>query len=282
MASQHATESYKMYNARAPTYDAGNGGWHVELGLDFVEWIKPKPGDVALDLACGTGLVTLPLASAIGSSGKVIAVDLSPGMLAEAKKKPVGEKSAPINWIEGDITSLVTVPRIQAILRDHGGFNIITLCSALALLPDQPGAMKQLATLLQPGGRMIIDAPTENKTLQNLFFVDLRQAVGLGLPYIRDWIKNVHTLEKLYEDAGLEVEKSWRTRSYLPEKWYEADQAMDVFDEQTSQNYTFFAKEGKLDEARKLWPAMWTQNLTNGKFWDGHALYVTIGRKPHI
>lgn len=271
-----------MFNARAPGYDTGNGGWHVELGLDFVNWIKPNPGEIALDLACGTGLVTLPLASAVGPNGKVLAIDLSPGMLEEARKKPLSKDSAPITWIEADITSLSTLSQIQSILQNHGGFDIITLCSAFVLLPDPLAAVKHWSALLKPGGRMIIDVPTENKTLQYLFTVDLRQAVGLGMPFERDWIKDVRSLGKLYEDAGVYVEKSWRTRSYLPEKWYEAEQAMQVFDEQTSKTYKTFAEKGKLKKARAFWPEMWEQNLTDGQFWDGHALYITIGRKPFL
>ena len=41
-----------------------------------------RPGDEVLDIACGTGLVTLPAAAAVGPGGRVLATDLAPRMVA--------------------------------------------------------------------------------------------------------------------------------------------------------------------------------------------------------
>ena len=99
-------------------------------------------------------------------------------------------------------------------------FDIITCCSALVLLPDPAQAIKHWAGLLKAYGKMIIDVPTEDKTLQHLLTVDVRHAVGTPLPYERDWIGDIHSLEEIYTQAGLKIDRSFRTRSYLPEKWY--------------------------------------------------------------
>jgi hypothetical protein len=54
-----------------------------------------------------------------------------------------------------------------------------------------------------------------------------------------------------------------------------------AFKEQTTATYKSFLSEENLDEARKALPGLWTASLTeNGKIWDGHAMYVTIGRVP--
>ena len=57
------------------------------------------------------------------------------------------------------------------------------------------------------------------------------KAIGLGYPFDVTWVDDIYSLKKLYVEAGLEVEKSWRTRSYLPERSYEADEADKVFEE---------------------------------------------------
>jgi ubiquinone/menaquinone biosynthesis C-methylase UbiE len=44
----------------------------------------PAAGERVLDLACGTGLVALAAAAAVGSSGRVVGVDLSGAMLQQA------------------------------------------------------------------------------------------------------------------------------------------------------------------------------------------------------
>ena len=269
-----------MYDNRAASYDASTGGWHAHLGRDFVEWIEPASGASVLDLACGTGLVTIPASKAVGRSGKVIGVDLSPGMLREARSKKLDEDCAMIDWVEHDITSLDDIDTIQNVVNQDGGFDIVSCCSALVLLSDPQAAIKHWAKFLKPGGKLIIDVPTEDKTLQYLFTVDLRDAVGASLPFDRSWVHDIHSLEKLYEQAGLVVEKSLRTRSYIPEKWYDAGERDAVFDEQTATVYKSFSADGKLEEARKAWVGIWDANLSEGgRLWDGHALYVTIGRK---
>ena len=279
--SAQAALSISMYNNRATVYDSSTGGWHAELGSDFVEWVAAAPGASVLDLACGTGLVTTPAAKAVGRGGIVIGVDITPGMLREAKSKKLDENCAAIEWVEDDITSLNDIEAIQSIVRCQGGFDVISCCSALVLLPDAGLAIKHWATFLKPGGKMIIDVPTEDKTLQHLFTVDLRDAMGTGLAFDRSWVHDVHSLERIYEDAGLVVEESWRTRSYIPEKWFEAHERDTVFEEQISTTYKSFLSERNLEDARKAWRDLWDSNLReNGKFWDGHALYVTIGRKP--
>ena len=280
-ASAHALKSISMYNDRAQGYETANGGWHIWLGAEFVKWIVPTPGASVLDLACGTGLVTAPAAKAVGSTGTVIGVDITPGMLHKARLKPLDEDCAKVQWIEHDITQLDDVDAVQKVVSEKGGFDVISCCSALVLLEDSGAAIKHWANLLRSGGKMIVDVPTEDKSLQHLFTVDLRDAVGISLPYDRSWVQSIRSLEDLYREAGLMVEKSWRARSTIPERWYNADEGSTVFEGETKDTYKSFAEEGKQEEARKAWPALWTKNLReNGKFWDGHSLYVTIGRKP--
>jgi hypothetical protein len=51
-------------------------------------------------------------------------------------------------------------------------------------------------------------------------------------------------------------EKSWRTKSYIPEKWYEGDERDAVFEEQTSAIYKSPLAKGNLEDARKAWPSI--------------------------
>jgi 2-polyprenyl-3-methyl-5-hydroxy-6-metoxy-1,4-benzoquinol methylase len=158
----------------------------------------------------GIGLVTIPAAKAVGSSGSVVGIDITQGILREARGKGVDENCAAIEWVQHDITSLSELEAIRGIVRRKGGFDVISCCSALVLLASPGTAIKHWASFLNPGGKMIIDVPTEDKTLQHLFRVGLRHAVGIGhsLLFDRSWVHDVHSLEKLYEDAGLVVERS--------------------------------------------------------------------------
>lgn len=100
------------------------------------------------------------------------------------------------------------------------------------------------------------------------------------MPYDRSWVNDIHSLEKFYVDAGLEIVESFPQEVDGLKHTYDADQAMEVFEEQTRDKYKIFAGTGRLEEARKLWPDLWNKNLKDGKLFDEHKLYITIGKKP--
>ncbi|OAL30283.1 hypothetical protein AYO20_08761 [Fonsecaea nubica] len=289
-ANEFIAETLAQYTPRAANYDLSHGGWHVELGRDFVTWLPPPKGGAVLDLACGTGLVTLPQAEAVGSGGIIVAVDITEAMLNEAKRKPLPVGSAEVKWVLGDITDLSSLEEVQRVVKERGGFDVISCCSAFVLLEDPAKAIRHWVTLLKPGtGRLIVDVPTEDRNLQYLLNYPLRRALGKSMVYDFDWIQGIQTIQDLFKDAGLEIEKSFRTRSYIPEQWYGADQAMEALEGKTSRSglwkslFDGLESEGgteAVEKARTAWARIWQDHLNkDGKLWDGHALYVSIGRR---
>jgi ubiquinone/menaquinone biosynthesis C-methylase UbiE len=69
----------------------------------LVEHAGLQDGQAVLDLACGTGIVARTAAPAVGASGRVVALDLRPGMLAAARSLPAPDGPA-IEWVEADAT----------------------------------------------------------------------------------------------------------------------------------------------------------------------------------
>lgn len=275
----------KLYSDRASSYDASNAGWHKELGQDFAQWTAPEPGSAVLDLACGTGLVTIPMAAAVGHSGIVVGVDITAAMLDLARQKTLPEGAAQVEWVEADITKgLGEVEAVQSVVKDRGGFDLISCCSALVLLDDLTSVIRSWLGLLRKGGRLIVDVPTEQRTVQYLFLVALREKLGMALPFDREWIRDMNSLAKVYEQAGLVVEKSWKTKSYIAEAWYEDNEAArdEVFDRQTRESYHAFAREGRLEDARVAWRDVWKLGVEDGKgkVYDGYPVYVSVGRRP--
>ena len=81
-------------------YDKENDAYMPEIPF-LLKWAAKKQGPI-IDLACGTGRVTIPLAE---NGHKVIGVDIHKGMLDEARKK-TAELDLQIEWIEQDCTKL--------------------------------------------------------------------------------------------------------------------------------------------------------------------------------
>jgi ubiquinone/menaquinone biosynthesis C-methylase UbiE len=57
------------------------------LGLSAIEALGPCPGDVVIDIGCGTGQTLLQLAERVGAAGRVVGVDVAPLLLEIAKRR---------------------------------------------------------------------------------------------------------------------------------------------------------------------------------------------------
>jgi len=104
----------------------------------------------ALDVGCGTGLVTRGLAS---RSENVIGIDVDPEVLSLARSFPELESS--IQYLEGDV---MTYPFSPAT------FDFITAVAALHHLPLRP-ALTRLRDLLKPGGTLAVVGLFRSQTL---------------------------------------------------------------------------------------------------------------------
>lgn len=107
----------------------------------------PRPGERALDLACGTGIVTRRLAAAVGPGGSVVGVDLRPGMLAVARALPVPDGAATIDWRQGDAIALdLPDATFDVALCQHG----------LQFFSDRLAALRGVRGTLTDGGRLAL------------------------------------------------------------------------------------------------------------------------------
>ncbi|AZS36006.1 Aklanonic acid methyltransferase DnrC [Microbacterium lemovicicum] len=79
----------RRYGVGARWYDTLSGErWVYRAGrLAGVQLLAPRPGDVVVDLGCGTGLNFLLLFEAVGPRGMIIGVDRSPDMLDRARRR---------------------------------------------------------------------------------------------------------------------------------------------------------------------------------------------------
>jgi precorrin-6B methylase 2/mono/diheme cytochrome c family protein len=106
-----------------------------------------KPGDVVADIGSGTGAYTIPFAKAVAPSGKAIAVDIWPELLAYVKKKAAA----------ANVTNLQTVlaalddPKLPEQQVDLAFFHDV-----FHNANDRVGYLRVLVSQLKPGGRIAI------------------------------------------------------------------------------------------------------------------------------
>ncbi|HET7478877.1 MAG TPA: class I SAM-dependent methyltransferase [Rubrobacteraceae bacterium] len=102
-----------------------------------------RPGDRALDLACGTGSLTRDLARRVGPEGSVLGVDFSREMLRAAERRPLPN----IEYQLGDATRLDGVP--------SEAFDAATIAYGARNIPDLDALFAEMARCVRPGGAVV-------------------------------------------------------------------------------------------------------------------------------
>ena len=90
----------------------------------LIQLAAPQEGDRVLDVACGTGPVARYIAPFVGSTGRVVGLDLNSGMLERARAMPTPEGIS-IEWREGNATALPGLAK-----RHHSGGAVRYVCGA--------------------------------------------------------------------------------------------------------------------------------------------------------
>lgn len=122
--------------------DFGRIAKHAEReGEAFVKRLGLKPDTDVLDVACGTGNVTIPAAR---SGARVTGVDLAPNLLEQARARAEAE-GLRVNLVEGDAEAL---PFADA------SFAVVTSMFGAMFAPRPEVAARELARVCRPGGRV--------------------------------------------------------------------------------------------------------------------------------
>src|SRR5687768_7326999 len=135
-----------MFDRIARVYDLMNSvmtaGLHHRWRERAADLAALRPGDRALDVACGTGDLAVELARRVGSSGKVVGSDFSEAMLERAR-----QKSGDVQW---EWANALELP-----YRD-GGFDAATVGFGARNFSDLDRGLAEMARVVRPGGRVVV------------------------------------------------------------------------------------------------------------------------------
>ncbi|HEY5208331.1 MAG TPA: methyltransferase domain-containing protein [Stellaceae bacterium] len=105
---------------------------------------KARPGETVLDVGCGLGPTTIELARQVGPNGRVIGLDVSPAMIALARKRAVGLDN--IDFIADDATGHAFGAPFADILFSRFG---------VMFFGDPTAGFTNLRKALKPEGRVV-------------------------------------------------------------------------------------------------------------------------------
>jgi SAM-dependent methyltransferase len=130
---------------------------------------SPRPGERALDIACGTGVVARKVAPMVGPTGAVDGLDVSPHMLAVAIAAAERD-GLDITWSEG---------RAEALPYPDGSFDLALCQFALMFFTDRAAALSEMHRVLGTRGRIVLSVFQGIE--RHPFYVALDEAIGRRL-----------------------------------------------------------------------------------------------------
>lgn len=111
-----------------------------------------------LDLGCGPGISAFVLAQRLGRDVEVTGLDISPVMIARARRHHAEQHPAltRVRFVQADATQLPFA---------DGAFDLIVGHSFLYLVPDRPTVLAQARRVLAPGGTLVLMEPSRHGSL---------------------------------------------------------------------------------------------------------------------
>jgi demethylmenaquinone methyltransferase/2-methoxy-6-polyprenyl-1,4-benzoquinol methylase len=150
-SAQFADQVNLMFDRVAARYDLLNtlmsAGLHHRWRERAADQAGLRPGDSALDVCCGTGDLTLELASRLAPGGSVVGCDFSEPMLDLAREKTASRGAAGVRFEWADALQLPY---------DAGRFDAVTVGFGLRNFADRDRGLREMARVLRPGGKLVV------------------------------------------------------------------------------------------------------------------------------
>ena len=133
-----------LFDLVADDYDNVGVDFFGPIAAGLVERLAPAVGEHVLDVGCGRGQVLLPMATAVGSDGRAVGIDVSPAMVEQSRAAAAeAGLTVELHASDGMVTGLAPA-----------SFDVVASSLVLFFMPDPAGALRAWHELLRPGGRL--------------------------------------------------------------------------------------------------------------------------------
>lgn len=183
----------ELFDAAAPGYDHAESLTSLGSGPNYRKEVLARcglgPGMSVLDVAAGTGLVTAAAVALVGPQGRVVALDPSPGMLAELKRK---------------LSVETLVAYAEEIPLPDASVDFVSMGYALRHVGDLDRAFAEYARVLRPGGKLCVMEISRPQSA--LGRVALRAYIGGVVPLLARLTGSHRKVGRLWEYYGDTIE----------------------------------------------------------------------------
>ena len=141
-----------------------------------------KPGDMAADFGCGAGFFVIPLARAVGSGGRVFAIDIQKEALSALRTRAATAHLLNIDYVWADLE----LPA-GSHLKDQS-VALVLIANILFQASDKEQVIREGGRVLRPGGKLAIlewddrmSGPPMNMRVTKAHATELAERCGFSL-----------------------------------------------------------------------------------------------------
>ncbi|MCP5324779.1 MAG: bifunctional demethylmenaquinone methyltransferase/2-methoxy-6-polyprenyl-1,4-benzoquinol methylase UbiE [Oceanospirillaceae bacterium] len=147
--AQHVAE---VFHSVAAKYDVMNDlmsmGIHRLWKRYTMELTGVRAGNQVLDIAGGTGDLTMKFSDLVGPTGKVILADINDSMLKVGRDRLIDRGySGNIEYVQANA---------EALPFEDNSFDVVTMAFGLRNVTDKDQALREFNRVLKPGGRLLV------------------------------------------------------------------------------------------------------------------------------
>ncbi|MDD5995975.1 MAG: class I SAM-dependent methyltransferase [Bacteroidales bacterium] len=156
-----------IWDVLSPLYDFFETIYNGKCFKGIAEEIKNHVGkdDVVLECACGTGLLTLPMAQICI---EIVATDYSDGMLKQTQKKIAGYPNVTVQK-----ASILDIPF------EDNKFDVVVAANVIHLLDEPEKALAEMKRVCKPGGKLIIPTYINKESKNSMVAAKLLSMFGV-------------------------------------------------------------------------------------------------------
>lgn len=203
----------EVFHSVAAKYDIMNDlmsfGVHRLWKRFTMEFTGVRKGDQVLDIAGGTGDLTMKFSDLVGPEGKVVLADINDSMLKVGRDRLLDKGySGNIEVVQANAESLPFA---------DNSFNVVTMAFGLRNVTNKDNALAEFNRVLKPGGRLLVleFSKTKNPLLSKMYDVYSFSALPMmgklitndaeSYRYLAESIRmhpDQETLKSMFQDAG--------------------------------------------------------------------------------